>query len=395
LIYPSPSAGGLDFPRPNVEQQVMIHPAEIKAPHLPVDQVILGECVDVMNAMPDKSIDLVFADPPYNLQLSQDLYRPNLTLIDAVDDHWDRFGSFAEYDLFTRNWLLAARRVLKDDGALWVIGSYHNIYRVGAILMDLGYWILNDITWIKTNPLPQMRGSRFCNAHDTMIWAKKSRESRYTFHYRDMKSGNEDKQMRSDWEFPLCNGREREKVDGKKAHATQKPEALLHRVIVSTSDPGDIVLDPFCGSGTTAAVAKKLGRHYITIDREPEYVDVALARLAAVQPVDDECSVDLIDQPHPRTPFVSFVESGRLPAGSQIRFKNSDKWATVNMDGTISWNGQRGSIHKIACLCGEAATCNGWRHWFYLDPQTGVEKPIDALRTPIDTGPHLFSSIEE
>jgi len=347
-----------------------------------VDRVLLGDCIEFMNAMPEESVDLVFADPPYNLQLSQDLFRPNNTYVESVDDHWDQFGSFADYDKFTREWLIAARRVLKADGALWVIGSYHNIYRVGSILMDVGYWILNDITWIKTNPLPQMRGSRFCNAHDTLIWAKKSRDSRYTFHYRDMKAGNEDKQMRSDWQFPLCMGREREKVDGKSVHSTQKPEALLHRVLVSTSNPGDIVLDPFCGSGTTAAVAKRLGRHFITIDREQQYVDTALARIAAVQMVADEYGAEHVDNPNPRTPFVTFVETGRLPSGTKVRYKRTDKWATVNADGTITWNGQRGSIHKIGCLCGELSTCNGWTHWYYRNLVTGVEEPLDTLRAP-------------
>lgn len=343
--------------------------------------MLAGDCVEVMNSLPERSVDLVFADPPYNLQLHQDLFRPNLTLVDAVDDHWDKFDSFADYDKFTRDWLTAARRLLKDDGAIWVIGSYHNIYRVGAILMDLGFWILNDVTWIKTNPLPQMRGSRFCNSHETLIWAKKSQESKYTFHYRDMKAGNDDKQMRSDWVIPLCSGRERETVDGVKAHATQKPEALLHRVIASTSNPGDVVLDPFCGSGTTAAVAKRLNRRYITIDREEDYREVARKRLAAIRPAVDEDVVPSVDDPKPRIAFVHLVETGKVPVGSTLTFKRSGKQALVNADGTITHNGIRGSIHKIACLCANAPSCNGWTHWFYTDPSTGVEVVLDTLRT--------------
>ncbi len=293
------------------------------APSVPVNQVLLGDCVEVMNALPAKSVDLVFADPPYNMQLGGELWRPNMTKVDAVTDPWDKFKSFAEYDMFTRAWLTAARRVLKDTGTLWVIGSYHNIYRVGAILMDVGYWVLNDIVWLKANPLPQMHGTRFCNAHETLLWAKKSADQKkYTFHYHALKAGNDDKQMRSDWYIPLCSGGERETRDGKKAHATQKPEALMHRVIAATTNPGDIVLDPFCGTGTTAAVAKKLGRKYITIDREAAYVEVAERRLANIAPAlltsADEGGV-LLGRPKPRVPFMSFIESGRLAVGSALR----------------------------------------------------------------------------
>ncbi len=348
---------------------------------LPANQILHGDCIDIMNRLPEKSVDLVFADPPYYLQLSQDLYRPNHTLVDAVDDHWDQFASFAEYDAFTRAWMSAAKRLLKDDGALWVIGSYHNIYRVGSILMDLGFWILNDIVWVKTNPLPQMRGSRFCNSHETLLWAKKSRDSKYTFHYRDMKAGNEDKQMRSDWLMPLCTGSERETLNGQKAHATQKPEALLQRIITATSNPGDVVLDPFCGSGTTAAVAKRLGRRYITIDREDTYVDVATRRIAGVRQAVEEETVALIDDPKPKVPFVQIVETGKLPVGGLLRFKKSEKHATINPDGTLTWDGHRGSIHKVACLCAGAPGCNGWIHWYYTHPKTGEELLIDMLRT--------------
>ena len=350
----------------------------------PVNQVLLGDCVEVMNALPPKCADLVFADPPYNMQLGGDLWRPNMTKVDAVTDPWDKFKSFAEYDAFTRAWLTACRRVLKDTGTLWVIGSYHNIYRVGAVLMDAGYWVLNDIAWIKANPTPQMRGTRFCNAHETLLWAKKSiDQKKYTFHYREMKAGNDDKQMRSDWYIPICSGGEREKKDGKKAHATQKPEALMHRVIAATTNPGDLVLDPFCGSGTTAAVAKRLGRDYITIDREEVYVELAEKRLANISPAlltsEDENGV-LLGGPKPRIPFVSLIESGQLPLDTTLRLKGTDIEAALHADGTVTAGGHRGSIHKVAAACLGLPSANGWTAWLYQDRASGEVRLLDALR---------------
>ena len=349
-----------------------------------INQIHLGDCVEIMNSLPPKCVDLVFADPPYNMQLGGDLWRPNMTKVDAVTDPWDKFKSFAEYDAFTRAWLTAARRVLKDTGTLWVIGSYHNIYRVGSVLMDVGYWVLNDVCWIKANPTPQMRGTRFCNAHETLLWAKKSADQKkYTFHYRELKAGNDDKQMRSDWYIPICSGGERETRDGKKAHTTQKPEALMHRVIASTTNPGDIVLDPFCGSGTTAAVAKRLGRNYITIDREAVYVEVAEKRLANISPAlltsADEGGV-LLGAPKPRVPFISFIETGRLPIGSPLRLKDTAVTAVIHADGTISAGGHRGSIHKVAAACLGLPTANGWTSWLFCDSQTRQELLLDALR---------------
>jgi len=351
---------------------------------VPVNQILLGDCVEVMNALPPKCADLVFADPPYNMQLGGDLWRPNMTKVDAVTDPWDKFKSFAEYDAFTRAWLTACRRVLKDTGTLWVIGSYHNIYRVGSVMMDVGYWILNDVAWIKSNPTPQMRGTRFCNAHETLLWAKKSiDQKKYTFHYQEMKAGNDDKQMRSDWYIPICSGGERETRDGKKAHATQKPEALMHRVIAATTKPGDIVLDPFCGTGTTAAVAKRLGRNYITIDREPAYIEVAEKRLADISPAlltsSDEDGV-LLGGPKPRLPFISLIESGQLPAGNRLRLKGTNIIAVVHANGTITANGHRGSIHKVSAVCLNLPTSNGWTAWLYTDITTGEERLLDALR---------------
>ena len=351
---------------------------------LPLNRILQGDCIETMNALPEKCVDLVFADPPYNMQLRGDLWRPNMTKVDAVDDDWDQFGSFQEYDAFTCAWLSAARRVLKDTGTLFVIGSYHNIYRVGSILMDLGYWTLNDILWIKHNPLPQMKGVRLCNAHETILWVKKSQaQSKYTFHYKGLKAGNEDKQMRSDWYFPICSGSEREMVGGEKAHTTQKPEALLHRIISMASNPGDIVLDPFCGTGTTAAVAKRLGRNYITIDREPAYVEVAQARLANISDAlltsGDEGGV-LLGGPKPRVPFVSFVESGRLAVNSALRLKGTDVHAVVHADGTVSAGGHRGSIHKVAAACLGLPTANGWTSWLFVDTETDTEQLLDSLR---------------
>lgn len=350
-------------------------------PDLPLDQILLGDCVEIMNSLPERSVDLVFADPPYNMQLNGDLWRPNMTRVDAVDDAWDQFESFAEYDAFTRCWLKAARRVLKDTGTLWVIGSYHNIYRVGAILMDCGWWILNDIAWIKRNPMPQMRGVRFCNAHETLLWVKKSKEqSGYTFNYRGMKAGNEDLQMRSDWHFPICSGRERLMVDGEKAHTTQKPESLLHRVIACSTNPGDTILDPFCGTGTTAAVAKRLGRHFITMDREEGYVRVARARVASVTAPMFMEEAHFVDAPKPRVSFLSLVEAGKMPAGSLLRLKGRNITATVQADGTLIANGLRGSIHKIASLCLGLPACNGWTHWYYCEGEEGEPRLIDELR---------------
>jgi len=284
---------------------------------LPLDQIIPGDCIEVLQTLPEKSVDLIFADPPYNLQLQQELWRPNMTRVNAVEDDWDRFESFAAYDRFTRAWLQGCRRVLKDTGTVWVIGSYHNIYRVGTILMDLAYWILNDMVWIKTNPMPNFRGVRFTNAHETLIWAQKNKGAPYTFNYQAMKALNDDLQMRSDWELPLCTGKERLKVNGSKAHATQKPEALLYRVIQSSSNPGDVVLDPFFGTGTTGAVAKKLHRRWIGIEQDRHYVKIARERLMAIEPEPYNEAVFAFPgkRNRPRVPFGVLLEQGLLRPG--------------------------------------------------------------------------------
>lgn len=340
----------------------------------------------MLDQLPEKSIDLIFADPPYNLQLQNALLRPNLSEVDAVDDDWDQFEDFAAYDQFTREWLRGCRRVLKDTGTIWVIGSYHNIYRVGSILQDLGYWILNDVIWIKTNPMPNFRGVRFTNAHETLLWCKKSKnQKRYTFHYHAMKMANDEKQMRSDWEIALCTGSERLTVSGEKLHTTQKPEALLYRIILSSSSPGDIVLDPFFGTGTTGAVAKKLGRHFIGIEREEKYIVSAQTRIDAIPApltTDDEALGNFqTKRSAPRVAFSALLENGLLLPGQTLYFdQQRDTTATVLADGSLrTSNGERGSIHRIGALVGEQSACNGWEHW-YFEAENGELLVIDVLR---------------
>jgi modification methylase len=347
---------------------------------LPLDRIIEGDCVAAMAALPAGSVDLVFADPPYNLQLKGDLHRPNNSLVDAVDDHWDQFDSFRAYDEFTRAWLGQARRVLKPDGAIWVIGSYHNIFRVGAILQDLGFWILNDVVWRKTNPMPNFRGMRFCNAHETLIWAARSETAKPTFNYDALKQLNEGLQMRSDWVLPICSGAERLKTgDGAKAHPTQKPEALLHRVLVGTSHTGEVVLDPFFGTGTTGAVAKRLGRHFIGMEREADYAAVARDRIAAVTPHDRESlRVTASKRAEPRIPFGQLVERRLLEPGEVLVSANGRHTARVRADGSLVADRTTGSIHKVGAELQGAPSCNGWTYWHFR--REGQRVPIDVLR---------------
>jgi len=348
--------------------------------NLKLDVVIQGDCIQAMRDLPEGCADLVFADPPYNLQLKNELRRPDNSKVDAVDDNWDQFGSFAEYDKFTREWLAAAKRALKDTGALWVIGSYHNIFRVGTILQDLGFWILNDVVWRKTNPMPNFRGRRFTNAHETMIWATKSAKQVYTFNYEAMKALNDDLQMRSDWTLPICSGNERRKDEkGEKAHSTQKPESLLHRVIVSSTRPGDVVLDPFFGSGTTGAVAKRLGRHFIGIEREADYVKVARRRIAEVVPADPEAiEVTRSKRAEPRIPFGMVVERGLLKPGQTLRDMQKRHAAKVRADGTLVCDGASGSIHRMGAHVQRLDACNGWTFWHF--EYNGSLISIDVLR---------------
>ncbi|MEZ5897680.1 MAG: DNA methyltransferase [Parvularculaceae bacterium] len=353
-----------------------------------LDKILKGDSIEMLKSLPDDSVDLVFADPPYNLQLGGDLTRPDNSRVDGVDDEWDKFNSFSDYDAFTRAWLAEARRILKPDGAIWVIGSYHNIFRVGAALQDLDYWILNDVVWVKSNPMPNFRGTRFTNAHETLIWASKSKDSRYTFNYSALKTANDDLQMRSDWMLPICTGNERLKgASGAKVHPTQKPEALLYRVLLATTNPGDVVVDPFFGSGTTGAVAKMLGRHFIGIDRDTDYIAAASKRIAAVKETD---AAALATTPSkraaPRVPFGSIVEKGLLKPGATLYAPRRKYAARVRADGSIAVKGANGeddgavegSIHKIGAHVQQAESCNGWTFWHY-ETKTGL-KPIDFLR---------------
>ena len=349
-----------------------------------MNQILVGDCVELMSKMPEESVDMVFADPPYNLQLEGELLRPNHTKVDGVDDDWDRFDGLETYDAFTRGWLEQARRVLKPDGTLWVIGSYHNIFRVGSQLQDLGFWILNDVIWRKTNPMPNFRGRRFTNAHETLIWCARDKDSRYRFNYEAMKNLNDDLQMRSDWTIPLCTGRERIRVDGKKAHPTQKPEALLHRVILSSTEVGDVVLDPFFGSGTTGAVAKRLRRKFIGLERDADYAQVAERRISKIRPADDS---ELVSTPtkrsQPRVPFGWLVERGMLRAGDTLVDAQQRHAARVRADGTLITSDFKGSIHQVGAYVQKAPACNGWQFW-YTKVQ-GKLVPIDVLRQQIRT----------
>ena len=346
---------------------------------LPVGRILPGDCVEAMRTLPTASVDLVFADPPYNLQLGGDLNRPDGSHVDAVTDHWDRFDSFAAYDKFTRDWLTEARRVLKPDGALWVIGSYHNIFRVGALLQDLGFWSLNDIVWRKANPMPNFRGTRFTNAHETLIWASQGEKARYHFNYRAMKTLNDELQMRSDWVIPICGGPERLKEGGHKAHPTQKPEALLYRVLLATTEAGDVVLDPFFGTGTTGAVAKRLGRQWIGCEREEAYRRVALKRIDKELPLDESALATMQSRKDaPRVAFGQLVEAGLLQPGTEL-FDKQRRWkATVRADGSILSGTETGSIHGVGKALQDAPSCNGWLFW-HLEHQ-GQARPIDSLR---------------
>jgi modification methylase len=349
-----------------------------------LNSIIKGDCVAALEALPDHSVDAIFADPPYNLQLGGTLHRPDQSLVDAVDDDWDQFASFEAYDAFTRAWLLACRRVLKPHGTIWVIGSYHNIFRVGALMQDLNFWLLNDIVWRKTNPMPNFKGRRFQNAHETMIWASRDAKAKsYTFNYDALKASNDDVQMRSDWLFPICSGNERLKgEDGKKVHPTQKPEALLARVIMASTKPGDVILDPFFGSGTTGAVAKRLGRNFVGIEREQDYIDAAAARIEAVEPLGKaELTVMTGKKAEPRVAFTTLLEAGLVRPGQVLTDERRRYSAIIRADGTLAANGEAGSIHRLGAKVQGFDACNGWTFWHFDDGQS--LQPIDALRAII------------
>jgi modification methylase len=344
------------------------------------NRIVVGDCIDELSRLPSGSVDLVFADPPYNLQLERDLLRPNNTVVDGVDDAWDKFTSLGDYDRFCLAWLGECRRVLKPDGAIWVIGSYHNIFRLGAALQDLGFWIQNDIVWRKVNPMPNFRGKRFTNAHETLIWAARDRKSRSTFNYEAMKALNDDLQMRSDWLFPICSGPERLKDGtGRKAHPTQKPEALLYRVLLASTNPGDLVLDPFFGTGTTGAAAKRLGRRWLGIEREPEYAAAARARIDKVRPLPPSAlETAKGKRGEPRVPFGTIIELGIIEPGTALTDERGRIRAEVRADGTLAVAGRQGSIHRLGAEVQGKAACNGWTFWHY--EAEGQRKPIDALR---------------
>ena len=355
---------------------------------LPLDQILIGDSIATLKSLPSHSVDAVFADPPYNLQLGGDLLRPDHSHVDAVDDEWDKFADFAAYDKFTYEWLSEAKRVLKPDGCLWVIGSYHNIFRVGFILQNLGFWILNDIIWCKANPMPNFRGKRFTNAHETMIWASPSKDAKPCFNYEAMKNLNDEKQMRSDWNFPICSGKERLRgEDGNKVHPTQKPEPLLYRVITSSTKPGDVILDPFFGSGTTGAVAKQLGRHFIGIERDKTYAKHAERRIASIKyGVTSEFLITPAKREEPRVPFGYVLERGLLRPGQKLRDERDRHSAHVIADATLAASSRegevRGSIHKVGALVQGLPACNGWTFWHY---NAGGNKwlPIDLLRQKV------------
>lgn len=354
---------------------------------MPLNQVLVGDSIALMNSLPEGSVDVVFADPPYNMQLGGELLRPDNSRVDGVDDAWDKFTDFAAYDAFSTAWLKAAHRILKPDGSLWVIGSYHNIFRVGATLQNLGFWILNDIVWRKSNPMPNFRGTRFTNAHETLIWCAKSQSARPTFNYETMKHMNDDVQMRSDWLLPICNGGERLKgADGAKAHPTQKPESLLYRVIMASTKPGDIIVDPFFGTGTTGAVARRLGRNFIGMDQDATYAKLATARIRAIDPIEKP---DLLLTPakreEPRIPFGAVLERGLLKPGDRLFDQRRRHLAQVKADATLiasCRNGDyRGSIHKVGAEVQGLPACNGWTFWYY--EHKGQLAPIDLLRQRI------------
>lgn len=351
---------------------------------LPLNKIVQGNCIEVLNSLPEKSVDVIFADPPYNLQLKDELHRPDNSKVDAVTDKWDQFSSFEAYDKFTNEWLTAAKRVLKDTGTIWVIGSYHNIFRVGFAMQNLQFWVLNDIIWRKSNPMPNFKGTRFTNAHETMIWASKSPDAKgFTFNYDAMKAMNDDTQMRSDWVLPICAGKERlQDGEGKKAHATQKPESLLYRVLMSSTKPGDVVLDPFFGTGTTGAVAKKLGRQFIGIEQESRYIKVAQERLDKIVPLETEVlGYTQGKRAAPRVPFGSLIERGMIKPGTVLKDSRGKYSARVRTDGTLISDDVKGSIHQVGAKVQGAPACNGWTFWHVENE--GQLMSIDVFRQQV------------
>ncbi len=350
---------------------------------LPLNQILPGDAVQVMNRLPEKSIDLIFADPPYNMQIKGNLTRPDFSRVEGVDDEWDKFDDYPSYDQFTEAWLRAAQRLLKDEGAIWVIGTYHNIYRVGKIMQDIGFWVINEIIWEKTNPMPNFRGVRFTNAHETLIWAKKTSHSKYTINYHAMKPFNDGKQMRSTWKLPICKGKERIRLNGERVHSTQKPLALLYRVLLSSTNPEDVVLDPFFGTGTTGAAAKILHRNWIGIEQDPIYIQVAEDRIKDLIVEDYQPELfDIKDDKRlaPRVAFSQLVESGYIRPG-QILYFNQDpnNTSAVRPNGIIHLQGFEGSIHQTTKFLLGGKPANGWLYWFVKNDR-GEYQSIDEIR---------------
>ena len=352
------------------------------------NKIINGDCLKELKKIPDKTFDLVFADPPYNMQIGGILTRPDSSKVNGVNDKWDQFSSFKHYDEFCKSWLEECKRVLKDNGSIWVIGSYHNIFRLGYHLQNLGYWLLNDIIWRKNNPMPNFRGTRFTNAHENLIWASKSKKSKYTFNYQSLKCLNDDLQMRSDWTLSICNGKERLKKNGKKIHSTQKPEALLHRILLASTNKGDTVFDPFLGTGTTAVVSKKLGRNYYGIEKDKKYFIAAKERINETKTIADDY-LDTIEnnKSKPRIPFGSLVELGIIKPGTSLFDQKKKINAKIMADGSIKYKDTEGSIHKIAAKIMGAESYNGWTYWHYnLNGSTVL---IDNLRQKFIAGKQI------
>ena len=344
-----------------------------------INKIENGDSIEILKRIPDKSFDLVFADPPYNMQIGEKLTRPDDSKVDGVNDKWDQFSSFEHYDKFSKSWLKECKRILKDNGSMWVIGTYHNIFRLGYHMQNLNYWILNDVIWRKNNPMPNFKGTRFTNAHETLIWASKNKKSKYTFNYQSLKCLNDDLQMRSDWILPICNGKERLKKDGKKIHSTQKPEALLHRIILATTNKGDSIFDPFLGTGTTAVVAKKLGRKYFGVEKDKKYFQAAKQRINETLEIKDDY-LDILpnNKSKPRVPFGSLIEMGLIKPGTTLFDVKKRYNAKIMVDGSLKCQKAEGSIHKVAAKIIGAESCNGWTYWHYV---SGNDlKPIDNLR---------------
>ncbi len=378
VLLNQPARARATAPPTKVASRAARPPVDLRA-QLPLGQILDGDCIAAMRTLPANSIDMIFADPPYNLQLGGDLSRPDGSAVDAVTDDWDKFDSFAAYDAFTKGWLAEARRILKPNGSIWVIGSYHNIFRVGTAMQDAGFWVLNDVIWRKSNPMPNFKGTRFTNAHETLIWASMGEKAKYTFNYRAMKTLNDELQMRSDWVLPICSGPERLKKGGTKVHPTQKPESLLYRVMLATTNPGDVVLDPFFGTGTTGAVAKRLGRDWIGCEREGLYREAALERIEMALALDESALKTMQSgRQAPRVAFGALVEAGYVPAGAKLYDKKRRYCAEVRADGSLVSGKEQGSIHGVGAALQGAPSCNGWTFW-HMESANGLS-PIDAQR---------------